>query len=268
MRAQQHTDAMLGWWDLAGISLADMAVRRRDGSMIWHFEVPLADLPLAWARAENARQADVYVRPARGYSWPLVFLDDVPTATATRIAHKYDCLVVHTSPVGGCHLWLSCSDALDEDARGRAQRWLAERITADRASVSGEHLGRLAGVKNWKRAGTWVNVIHRPHRQRPWIPEAAAGDGLAQAAVSPTPLRSAAGPDTTDSGREWGWICRLLEAGCDPAAAYHQLVERASSRHRRDVERYARLTVARAHTHVVARSTREPRERGLTHMPS
>jgi hypothetical protein len=36
----------------------------------------------------------------------------------------------------------------------------AHRIDVDLGSISGEHLGRLlAGFKNWKRRGRWVNVL-------------------------------------------------------------------------------------------------------------
>ena len=71
-------------------------------------------------------------------------------------------LAVQTSPAGGCHLWLPCARTLDEAARHRVQRWLAECMGADLGSVSGEHLGRLAGFRNWKRGGCWVNVVAFP----------------------------------------------------------------------------------------------------------
>ena len=140
MRAQEHTYSMLRWWWRAGITIADLAVRRCDGTMVWHYETPLTELPLAWARAENVRQAEIYIRPARVHPWPIALLDDLAVATATRIARKYDALVVHTSPQGGCHLWLLCGEPLDENERCRAQRWLAQRIEADQGSISGEHL--------------------------------------------------------------------------------------------------------------------------------
>lgn len=267
MRAIEHTEAMLRWWRQVGIIKADLAVRRSDGTMLWHHDTDLADLPLAWARAENARRADVYVRPARGYSWPLVFLDDLPAAMAARIARKYDSLVVHTSPQGGCHLWLLCSEALDEHQRHLAQRWLAGRIGADTASTSGEHLGRLAGFKNWKRAGAWVNVDHRTNRNRHWdAQQLPPGATRSKRASTPTPDRASV--DRSPSGRDWGWVCRLLESGCDPATAYLSLVDRARYRRGSDAERYAFRTCQRAQARVAPAPTREPRERGLTHMPS
>jgi len=76
--------------------------------MIWHRDVALGALPLAWARAENAHQADVYIRPARGARWPVAFVDDVDTDRAHHVAAAHAVLVVQTSRQGGCHLWLAC----------------------------------------------------------------------------------------------------------------------------------------------------------------
>jgi hypothetical protein len=74
--------------------------------------------------------------------------------------------VVKTSQEGGCHIWLSCTCNLGEWERHQAQRWLAPLAGADIASTSGEHLGRLAGFKSWKRNGTWVNVVAASRHSR------------------------------------------------------------------------------------------------------
>lgn len=269
MRARDHTTSMLRWWRVVGISQADLAIRRRDSTMIWHREVDLAVLATAlhWARAENAGGADVYIRPARAHSWPVVYLDDVPLATALLVTRKYDCLAVSTSPPGGCHLWLRCDHPLDEEQRRQAQRWLAPRAQADPASTSGEHLGRLAGFKNWKR-GCWVNVVRSVLHQRTWIPSF-ADDSTPAARPDLQSSSRTSRHDTSPSGREWGWVCGLLEAGCDPTTAYQQLVQVSGRRRGSDAERYAQRTVARALAHIGARATtREPRERRLTERPS
>lgn len=265
MSAREHTRSMLRWWLFAGITVVDLAVRRHDKKMAWHYGVSLRSLPLAWARAENVRQSEIYIRPTRDLSWPVVILDDLPVATARGIARKYDALVVHTSPEGGCHLWLSCSTALDAHRRGCAQRFLAQRIGADLGSVSGEHLGRLAGFKNWKRNGVWVNVLDARCRDRPWIPQFVESgvrrmpSGEQRSAVTET--------DLSPSGQEWGWICGLLETGCDPEDAYRRLVEKARTRRGDDAKRYARRTISRALEHIA--SPREIHERrGLTSRPS
>lgn len=248
-RASAHTAAQLHGWAQAGIARADLAIRRPDGAMLWQYDCPLADLPLPWARAHNVRRADVYIRPARGYSWPLVFLDDVALEKAQRIARKYAAMVVHTSPAGGCHVWLRVTTALDECQRYHAQRWLAPRIGADSGSISGEHLGRLAGMKNHKRNGVWVNILDCANTLAPpWNPTPAlqtTPDDNRPLAPNPGHDRSI-GLDRSESGREWGWVCGALEAGISPDTVRRQLVERASLRRGRDAERYASYTIKRA----------------------
>lgn len=249
MRAQLHTQRMLRWWRETGIDRADMAVMRPRGGMIWHYDLALDSLPLPWARAQNVRQAEVYIRPARGYSWPLVLLDDVAAPLAGRVARKYEALVVETSPVGGCHIWLGCDRPLAEDARRESQRLLARRLAADPGSVSGEHLGRLAGLRNWKRGGTWVNVLAASRHGRLWNPADALPDPepMCMPVSRPdTPVRDPSQLDSSASGREWGWVCGLLKAGCSPSDVHARLLDAARSRRGADAERYAHRTLHQA----------------------
>lgn len=242
MRARDHTARFLAAWDRAGIHLADIAVRRTAQVWIWHRNRCLTDLPLAWARAENARRSDVYIRPARGFDWPMVFLDDLPLVRAQQILQRQRGIAVYTSPQGGVQLWLSTTRALDERDRYLLQRTLAHEHAADLGSISGEHLGRLPGLKNWKRAGVWVNLLR----------EQTAGPRLDPR----RPLRSRQqhrgrpgsghGVDSSDSAREWGWVCGALESGTDPDSVFARLVERARPRRGSDAERYARHTVDKA----------------------
>lgn len=259
MRAIDHATVMLRWWSDAGIHRADLAVRRRCGAMIWHRDLPLDDLPLSWVRAENVRRADVYIRPARGQAWPLVLIDDVSIALARRVSRRYSSLVVQTSVTGGCHVWLRCARLLTEPQRLEAQRWLARRLDGDRASVSGEHLGRLAGFKNWKRHGCWVNLVDATYA-RSWIPQRCG-----TVPESRPPIRHDSppneGPDCSDSGKEWGWVCGLLESGNDPDDVCRRLVAKAHRRQRRDPERYAKRTCRRAQLHV-SRRNRNPQLSG------
>jgi len=230
------------------VGRADLAVRRSDGAMLWRRDQPLEGLPLGWARAENAHGGEVYIRPARGFAWPMVFLDDLPIPMARQLAADYGAMVIQTSPPGGCHVWLPCDQDLGEDARLQTQRGLAARFGADKASVSGEHLGRLAGFKNWKRGGCWVNLLCGLEEGRRFQVQAMG------APTSPKTTRMVAAPsagtgtvgDGSASAQEWGWVCRLLEAGQAPERVYQLLVERASGRRGSDVERYARRTIERA----------------------
>lgn len=248
--ASAHTRTMLTWWAQAGITRADLAVRRPDTRMIWHYDRRLGDLPLAWARAENVRRADVYVRPARGHSWPLVFVDDVALDIARRRARKTSVLVVKTSDAGGCHLWVRCSSRLDERQRLKAQRELARGLDGDPASVSGEHLGRLAGFKNWKRSGCWINVIEA-------IPGSLWDPHPTEAVAQPRPRLETTTPnlgrDTSASAQEWGWVCGLFEARYDPREIYQRLLQAARQRGRREPERYAERTCMKAREWIAQR---------------
>lgn len=239
---------MLRFWSQVGITAVDVAVHRASGAMIWHREGTPRQLPLRWLRAENVRHAEIYIRPARSSPWPMVLLDDVERRLAQRIAQHYAALVVNTSPAGGCHLWLRLTRALDQHQRYQAQRWLIPRVNADLGSVSGEHLGRLAGTRNWKRGGVWVNVVNPDPLPRPaWDPTPAL-------LPATPPLRPITPPhplnhnttDSSESGREWGWVCGTLEAGTDPEIVYRRLLDRASHRRGGDAERYARYTLQRA----------------------
>jgi hypothetical protein len=255
-KAALHTATMLEAWHQAGIERADLAVRTANGAMLWTADCPLDHLPLAFARAHNVQQADIYVRPARGSPWPMVFLDDVAAPMARRIASKYATLAVHTSAHGGCHLWLRLSCALNEPQRCHVQRWLIPRIGADPGSVSGEHLGRLAGMKNWKRGGQWVNILHRPNAHRSaWDPTPAlqSASHVQRSVIAPCAPPHPSGVDRSESAREWGWVCGALEAGLSPVVVYQRLLEHASARRGPDAERYARYTLARALRHTSKR---------------
>lgn len=245
MRAFEHTQAMLAWWCGIAIDRVDLAVRRPSGAMIWHRDLAIDSLPVKWARAQNVRRAEVYSRPARQYAWPVVFLDDVATPRARAVAEKYDALLVETSPAGGCHIWLACTRSIAEASRRKAQRWLAQRIGADRGSTSGEHLGRLAGFKNWKRSGTWVNVVATSLRGRRWDPSTVPSIAATETSTPPARRRQTS-TDTSPSGREWGWVCGLLESGYSPERVYVRLLERARIRRGSDAPRYARRTLQRA----------------------
>jgi len=249
VKAAEHTEAMLAAWRVLGVDLADLAIRRRDGTMLWQRKRPLENVPLAWARAENAHGADIYARPARGYAWPLVFLDDVRPDLAIEVAASNGGLAIQTSPEGGCHLWLPTSAPLDEADRCTRQRWLAQQFGADPGSVSGEHLGRLAGFRNWKRGGCWVNVLGPPGTGQEHVTE--VGTEVRPEMVS-AQTRSR---DVSPSGQEWGWTCRMLEAGWSPQRVYESLAEKASARRGVDAERYARRTVEKA-TEKLRRRTR------------
>jgi hypothetical protein len=236
---------MLAWWQWAGVTNADLMVRRDDdGGIIWHTNRPLGGLYLSWLGYENAAGAEIYGRPARGQAWSVVMLDDVPCALAERIVNKYSALAVRTSQVGGCHIWLRTTTALDEGQRRDAQRYLATLARADRGSTSGEHLGRLAGFRNWKRRGEWVGVVSSSTDRPPW--DASPGLARSPRAGKRTYSWREGAKDTSSSAADWAWTCGRLEAGVDPQSVREQLAMRARGRRGSDADRYARHTVKRA----------------------
>ena len=103
-----------------------------------------------WGWVKNKGGHDVYMRPARGQSWPYIFLDDLGRALARQISKKYAALVVETSSQN-FQVWVATTTALDEQARAAVQTQIAAKIGADMGSVSGEHFGRAPGYKNCKR---------------------------------------------------------------------------------------------------------------------
>lgn len=251
MRARDHTVAMLAWWRERA-DRADLAIRRSGGAMIWVRGRELDRLPLAWARAENRKGAEIYLRPARGADWPLLFLDDLPVPVAKRAVRRYASLAVQTSQAGGCHLWLATDVALDERRRHLCQRHLARLTGADKASTSGEHLGRLAGFKNHKRHGVWVNVLASSGDPPPWRPPSSLVDEVPRPPAGGRHVGGQGEVDRSPSGLDWAWACRELERGDSSDRVLTRLVMRCRSRRGRDAERYARRTVER----VVAYLTR------------
>lgn len=256
MRSFQHTELMLRWWAEAHIDRADLAIRRPSGQMLWQRDLPLEVLPLDWARAENVHRADVYVRPARHHSWPVVFLDDLDVQLGIKALRHHAALLVLTSREGGCHLWMRCAWPLSESQRRDAQRYLAARTGADPASTSGEHLGRLAGMKNWKRAGQWVNFLRSSTDLPPWEPRflleqrpaPPAPESIASpiAVQSHLHLPSDRAIDRSPSGKEWGWVCGALASGMSARDVYGALLEHCRARRGQDAERYALRTLQRA----------------------
>lgn len=247
--ASGHTREMIGWMGSVGVDRFDLAVHRADGAFLAGHSRNLSacDLEryLGWARAENAHGAEVYVRPARGYAWPLLLLDDTPPHRAVAIARKYGALVVRTSTAGGCYMWLRVERALDETERCSAQRYLQPLVGADPGSISGEHWGRLAGFRNNKR-GEWVGVVAISHAPA-WRPSL----GLAQGAqVSSTAGKRQQGVSNShgrdESVAEFAWCAHALRAGRQPHAIEAELGRRAHARGKRNPADYARRTVRRA----------------------
>lgn len=243
MRARDHTLAQLSWFVAHGITLVDVAAHRQNTHTFIAQHQQRIDLKaryLAWLRYENTtHNADIYVRPARGYAWPLVFLDDVAPSHAMSLCQHCAALLIDTSPAGGCHVWLTTPKPLTEYERKAAQQALQPLFDADPASTSGDHWGRLAGMKNHKRGGCWVNVR-------------VAQKGASVEVSYPTSYRcqchktGKGNASRDESVAEFAWCCHRLREGWTPERVEQELRLRASARQKRYPADYAARTVAAA----------------------
>lgn len=109
---------------------------------------------LPWLKRENAKGADIYVRPAREERAALVLIDDVNLATLDRMRGDGLCpaVVVQTSP-GNYQGWVRLAEKgqqMDEAARTWTAKHIAREYGADPNSADYHHFGRLAGFTNRK----------------------------------------------------------------------------------------------------------------------
>ena len=191
--AYEQMERGIAWFEAAEIYLWNFVVldhgmvghdRQRDASEIRR--------SCGWAWVKNCEGRDVYIRPARGLDWPIVFLDDLPPKKALSISQKYASMVVETSRQN-CQVWIATTEPLDETARARVQGRLLTLVGADPGSKSGDNFGRAPGFKN-----------HKPGRNK-WIVRVIAASAGARLDASPylTPApaaRSPAGPSSPQRG--------------------------------------------------------------------
>lgn len=247
-----HTHLLfLDAWRRLALHRADLAIRTPTGAWRQVLDRPLDQLPIAWARARNCNHCDIYIRPARGTPWPYIFLDDLPKPIACRLIAKHPGIAIHTSFAGGCQVWLALTSSIHEHQRTCLQRSLAKSLCADPASISGEHYGRLAGLRNWKRHGTWISLLATNFQAQPLdLDICDRPDQTPPSASLPNPIRTCDGPDHSDSAREWGWVCGAIEHGLPIDLIRQRLHQQARTRRHHDTDRYVELTVRNATKHI------------------
>lgn len=151
----------------------------------WTAEETLKALP--WLKRENAKGADIYIRPAGEQNQGLILADDLTRGALERL--KQDGLtpaaIVETSP-DNFQAWIRVSPQPLEPALATAiSKRLAQTYGADPNSADWRHYGRLAGLTNQK-------LIHRDAQGRnPYV--------LAHESSGQTALR---GPELVREARE------------------------------------------------------------------
>ena len=136
-----------------GCALFEIGVFRMDGRMLLRngWNVDQIDTALAWLRRENARGAQIFVRPHGTHALSLV--DDLSAETIPRMtdAGFQPAAVIETSP-SNFQVWLNHGRILfDRTFSTHAAKELARRFGGDPSSADWRHFGRLAGFTNQKR---------------------------------------------------------------------------------------------------------------------
>lgn len=141
----------------------DIGIRDgKSGQMLirtWSAEETLKAVP--WLKRENAKGADIYIRPAGEQNQGVILLDDLTRGAVERL--KRDQLtpaaVIETSP-DNFQAWIRLSQRpLAPVVATAAAKRLAQEYGSDPNSADWRHFGRLAGFTNRK-------PIHQDERGR------------------------------------------------------------------------------------------------------
>ena len=259
MKPSDQIRVFLAWFCRLGVNAFDIHVRMprtsdedyKNGNWIWltnHEDVTCRHIIsrlTGWLRQKNANGSDVFFRPHKHGRHNVIFLDDVPTNRARAVLRKYGGCAIETHP-GNTQVWLKVDRKLAAPQRKQAQIILRNLGFTDPGSVSGEHLGRICGFMSQKRK-CWVNLVDTSD-SIPWSPNIRdipspppPGGSCALKKDSPDHFR-----DTSDSGREWGWVMGMLRSGMGLGIVTERLTEAARKRGKCNAVRYAQYTVQKA----------------------
>lgn len=164
----------------------EVGIRDKQGQMMtrtWSSADILKSVP--WLKRENAKGADIYLRPAGEQSQGLILVDDLNQAQLGRMktAGFEPATVLETSPQN-YQAWVRLTQhQLAPEVATKASRYIAAHFEADPNSADWRHFGRLAGFTNRKPEHTtetghnpWV-LCHESNGQ-----QASRGPELAQRA--------------------------------------------------------------------------------------
>lgn len=246
----------LDWFLSIGVDQFNFSVLS-DRGMLNHDRPRCAEEVLrsaGWAWSENTRGSNIYIRPARCFSFPVVMFDDLDCLKIDKICKKYSCLAVETSK-NNFQAWISTTLSLGEAQRAAVQSAIANLIGADPGSTSGEHFGRAAGFRNQKpgRGGFLVGV--RSHRHdlpaldpAPYLfAPSPVGGGVPF--TKPLEIRPSA-VDGDESSAEFRFALARLAAGNYEPEIIKNIAHRALARGKRKTaaacDEYAKKTVEKA----------------------
>ena len=146
LAARRQLDAM-------GVERFEVGIRDQAGRMLirtWSKSETLESM--AWLKRENAKGADVYVRPAGETNAGLVLVDDLNRGQLARLkaAGLTPASVTETSP-NNFQAWVRVHEKrLEPKLATEVATMLAKEYGGDPNSADWRHFGRLAGLTNAK----------------------------------------------------------------------------------------------------------------------
>lgn len=146
LAARRQLDAM-------GVERFEVGIRDQAGRMLirtWSKSETLESM--AWLKRENAKGADVYVRPAGETNAGLVLVDDLNRGQLARMkaAGLTPASVTETSP-DNFQAWVRVHEKrLEPKLATEVATMLAKKYGGDPNSADWRHFGRLAGLTNAK----------------------------------------------------------------------------------------------------------------------
>ncbi len=270
---QRSISSALDWFESVGVDRWNFCVLTARGMLGQDRGRDLDEVmkSTGWGWVKNNEGCNIYMRPARGGGWPIIFLDDLPSRKTLGISHKYSALVVETSR-DNCQVWIKCNLVMNEDERSSVQVSLSKMIGSDPGSTSGEHFGRAPGFRNRKagRDNFMVRVLAAtscgdldvtPYvASEPVAPCPSPAGGRVRSVPHFVSSGTSSG-DSSESAAEYRFcLARFrwsLEKGRDPtgevAFLTQNLLERAIARGKRSPDAYASTTVSKALASVLRR---------------
>ena len=148
-----------------GAKLYDIGIKTAKGmlSREWSMEQVLKHIP--WLKRENAKGADIYVRPAGNKNQGMILVDDLNQRQIENMKSSgYEpAAVVETSP-HNYQAWVKLTDQeLSPQLATAISKGIARHFEADPNSADWRHFGRLAGFTNQKPEHTTATG------RNPWV---------------------------------------------------------------------------------------------------
>jgi hypothetical protein len=250
-----QSERMLEWFFAQGVSAVDIHLRcpKRPDAVYsnadhWFWLTRHQNLSfdrachlMKWCRHQNTNGADIYIRPYRHDKQPMLFLDDLNVHKAWKVARKYRAFVVQTSN-DNTQVWMALTKALSEQERMSVQQYIASLGYTDPGSVSGEHFGRLCGLRSQKR-NCWVTLLgesmtgrYAPPDRQPLSPP--VGGACAKSRE----------PGRSQSEKDFSWVLGELRRGTPVDSIIISLEMSARERGKPCPVKYAERTVRKAMT--------------------